>query len=327
MQRLLTVVTISNGKVHRASLEVLSHCVTLSERHNAEAAVLVVGDSPAAHVDQLAGAGAQRIFLVDAPGGSAHRGDQTLSALEAVATQYDPNLVAFANSEAVKQILGSAAVRLNAAAISDVTSFDFVDHAIEATRPAHAGKTVSTVRATAARCVVSVRPGSFEFVPRPSNPLVESICLQSPGDARGVEVQELPQMQTARVELSEASIVVAAGRGVQDAASKALVEELADLLGAAVGATRAVVETGLFPASAQIGQTGKVVAPDLYIGLGVSGALQHTAGIMDSRVIVAINKNPQAPLFEIATYALVDDLRQVVPLLIERLRAVRHSQT
>ena len=114
--------------------------------------------------------------------------------------------------------------------------------------------------------------------------------------------------------------LVAAGRGVKDERAQRLVEELADVLGAAIGASRAVVESGMFPATAQIGQTGKVVSPDLYVGVGISGAVQHVAGMVNSRTVVAINSNPDAPIFDVATYGIVGDLYAVLPPLIEEIR-------
>ncbi|HYE57784.1 MAG TPA: electron transfer flavoprotein subunit alpha/FixB family protein, partial [Rhodothermales bacterium] len=125
------------------------------------------------------------------------------------------------------------------------------------------------------------------------------------------------------VDLSEASVVVAAGRGVRDEEARRLVEELAAVTGGAIGASRAVVESGMFPATAQIGQTGKVVAPDVYFAIGLSGAIQHYAGMSGSRVIVAINKDPDAPIMKVATYALTGDLYRILPALIEELRKVR----
>ena len=125
------------------------------------------------------------------------------------------------------------------------------------------------------------------------------------------------------VDLSEARVVVAAGRGVRDEEGKRLVEELASVLGGATGASRAVVDTGLFPATAQIGQTGKVVSPDLYFALGISGAIQHVSGMTYSRVVVAVNKDPDAPIFRYATYGIVGDLYQVLPPLIDELKRAR----
>ena len=125
------------------------------------------------------------------------------------------------------------------------------------------------------------------------------------------------------VDLADATVVVAAGRGVRDEAGKALVQELAEVTGAAIGASRAVVEMGLFPPEAQIGQTGKVVAPDLYFAVGISGAIQHVAGMTGSRTIVAINKDADAPIFDVATYGIVGDLHQVLPPLIQALREAK----
>ncbi|MDE2996907.1 MAG: electron transfer flavoprotein subunit alpha/FixB family protein, partial [Bacteroidota bacterium] len=136
----------------------------------------------------------------------------------------------------------------------------------------------------------------------------------------GLTLKEIVQTAGDTVDLSEANVVVAAGRGVRDEAGKALIDELASITGAAIGASRAVVETGLFPATAQIGQTGKVVSPDLYFAVGISGAVQHTAGMANSRVIVAINKDPDAPIFDVATYGLVGDCFAILPLLNAALK-------
>jgi electron transfer flavoprotein alpha subunit len=144
-------------------------------------------------------------------------------------------------------------------------------------------------------------------------------------DAGGLRqtLREVVGAATGAVDLNEARVVVAAGRGVKDEAAKALVEALAEVTGAAIGASHAVVEKGMFPATAQIGQTGKVVSPELYFAVGISGAVQHVAGMNNSRVIVAVNQNADAPIFDVATYGIVGDLYQVLPPLIEEIKRIK----
>jgi electron transfer flavoprotein alpha subunit len=140
-----------------------------------------------------------------------------------------------------------------------------------------------------------------------------------PGDIR-IILKEILSSAGSQVDLNEAQVVVAAGRGIKDDEAKKLIDELASVTGAAIGASRAVVETGMFPATAQIGQTGKVVSPTLYFAIGISGAIQHVAGMLNSKVIVAINKDADAPIFQYATYGLVGDLYKILPPLIAELK-------
>ncbi len=323
MGKILTYVAVQDGKLKRSSLEVLTRCRALAEAggHTLEA-VLIHPDAPA-HVDAVRRYGPAKIYTITDPIFEHPLNTPMLDALSAVIEHAGPMLTAFASTEAVKDVLGALAVRTNAAALSDVSSFDLVDGGVEALRPVMAAKMLARTQAKADRVLVSVRSGSYDAVEAPADAEVEAIPFSFDPATLRQTLREVVTTGGGEVDLTEARVVVAAGRGVRDESGKRLVEDLASLLDAAIGATRAVVETGLFPATAQVGQTGKVVSPDLYFAIGISGAIQHVAGMANSRVIVAVNKDPDAPIFKYATYGLVGDLFKVLPPLIEELRAAK----
>ena len=221
-----------------------------------------------------------------------------------------------------KDLMPRLAGLLDAGMVSDVTLFEKGDAGVVYTRPMYAGNADAKVVVETATQVCTVRETAFDAVAPAAGSATELALALDPASLKAKFVS-FNLTQSARPELTEAKIVVSAGRGTKDAEGIKLVEQLADVLGAALGASRAVVDEGLLPNDLQVGQTGKIVAPDLYLCCGISGAIQHAAGIKDSKVIVAINKDEEAPIFEVADYGLVADLFKAVPQLIEKIKAAR----
>lgn len=326
MATLLTVVLPTDGDVKRADQEVLTRCRTLAEEGGHTAAAAILGPEASSHVESVERYGAEEIYTVEDPMLGEPNFAPLLEGITTAIEEVDPRVTAFSFSETVGELLGAAAVRTDAAALPEVTSFELgTDGGVHAVRPVMAAKAMARTTSTADRTLVSVRAAAYEAEERPVDAEVTSIPFSfDEGDLKRT-VRETVTAAAGTVDLSEARVVVAAGRGVGDDEGKTLIEELADVLDAGIGASRPLVESGRFPATAQIGQTGKVVAPDLYIAVGISGAIQHVAGMKDSRVVVAINKDGDAPIFDYCTYGIVGDLYEVLPPLIEELRAVREG--
>jgi electron transfer flavoprotein alpha subunit len=221
-----------------------------------------------------------------------------------------------------KDILPRAAALLDAPMLSEVLAIENKNGATSYRRPINAGSILATVQLSSERRVLSFRGSAFATPPADAAPCpIERLELDAAALPNGMQFVSREERVSDRPDLTEARVVIGGGRPLKDKESfDRLVGGLADTLGGAIGATRAAVDTGLAPNDCQIGQTGKVIAPELYIALGISGAIQHLAGIKDSRVIVAINKDPDAPIFEVANYGLVGDLHQIVPQLIEAIR-------
>jgi electron transfer flavoprotein alpha subunit len=317
---LLVHIATSNGKIKKSSLEVLSHARSEAAKAGLPLAALVLDPEPGRFTAEISAYGPARILTMADPIFATHLNQPVLQALKQAIAHAGPRVVAFASTEAVKDVLGALGAETGAAVLPDVSTFSVTASGVKATRPVMAAKILAETEATAGLVLVSVRSGSYDAVESPSAPAVESIPFQA-RDLR-VILNEVLASAGGQVDLNEAQVVVAAGRGVKDDEAKRLVEELAAVTGAAIGASRAVVETGMFPATAQIGQTGKVVSPTLYFAVGISGAIQHVAGMANSKVIVAINKDADAPIFQYATYGLVGDLYKILPPLIAELKAV-----
>lgn len=322
MPALLSIVLPQNGEVRHADREVLTRCRALAQAYGHTPAAAIVGSDPSVHVETVERYGAKEIYTVEDPIFAEPQATPLLKALETVIGSVDPRVTAFSASETVGELIGALSVRTDAAALPEVTSFELGDEGgVDAVRPVMAAKAMAETRSTAERTLVSVRAAAYEAEEVPTSAEVTPVSFSfDEGDLRR-KVRERATATAGSVDLSEARVVVAAGRGVSDEEGKALIEELADVLDAGIGASRPMVEEGRFPATAQIGQTGKVVAPDLYIAVGISGAIQHVAGMKDSRVVVAINKDADASIFDYCTYGLVGDLYEVLPPLIEELRA------
>ena len=277
---------------------------TLGEVH------LVVAGPRAAAEAAARIAGVAKVLLAEGEAYDHGLPEPTADLIVSLASGYDH--VAAASSSFSKSVLPRAAALLDVMVISDVVA---VLDAETFVRPIYAGNALQTVRSGDAIKVFTIRPAAFTAAEdTDSQAPVETIVAATPGPPLSRWVQDR-MASSDRPDLISARVVVSGGRGVGSRENFALVEELADKLGAAVGASRAAVDAGYAANDLQVGQTGKVVAPDLYIAIGISGAIQHVAGMKDAKVIVAINKDPEAPIFQIADYALVGDLFTILPEL------------
>ncbi len=317
MEKVLCYAAVHDGRIRRSSLEIISH---FADTPNVETEAVLVDPKATDYAGQLARYGASRVHIID---DESYATGVNVSLIESLCHAFrssGASVLAFGSTEAAKDVLGALGIRLDASVLPDVSAIDLVDGEWEARRPVMAAKRSARVRATARPVIVSVRSGSYQATEAPANLDVVTVSMPDADTVSGPELQEVITTTGGTVDLGEARVVVSAGRGVKDDEGARLVAELASVTGAAVGATRAVVESGLYPATAQIGQTGKVVSPELYFALGISGAIQHVAGIVNSRVIVAVNKDADAPIFGYSTYGIVGDLYKVVPEIVRALK-------
>ena len=277
--------------------------------------VLVAGAGCAAVADAAAQAdGVGKVRVADDPAYASQLAENLAALIVSVAVDYSHVLIAA--TKAGKNVLPRAAALLDVSPISDISGIESADTFV---RPIYAGNAIATVQSSDAIKLISVRATSFDAVAEAGGGAAAVETVEAAGDS-GLSAfvgQDLTQSE--RPELTSARIVISGGRGMQSGDNFALLEEVADKLGAAVGASRAAVDAGFVPNDYQVGQTGKVVAPDLYIAVGISGAIQHLAGMKESKVIVAINKDEEAPIFQVADYGLVADLFRAVPELSAEL--------
>jgi electron transfer flavoprotein alpha subunit len=310
MPRVLVLVEHEGGVTKKVTYEMLTKARALGEP-----VALFVGEGLEEAREGLARYGATAIYSAAAD----HRlAGQVTDALETAVLDAEPAAVLVAATPLGKDAGARLAARNGWGMLADIVD---LDGDLVATQNVFGGATTVRARVRAGTPVLAIKPNSFPVEEAPATPeLVDLGQTGEEGDRTRV-TDHVVQEQGGRPDVAEAEIVVSGGRGLQDPSNFSLVEALADALGAAVGASRAAVDAGWYPHQHQVGQTGKTVSPQLYLAAGISGAIQHRAGMQTSKTIVAINKDPEAPIFELVDFGVVGDLHQVVPALTEKVKA------
>lgn len=326
MPNVLAYAEVRAGDLRKISLEAASAARALADAYGGEAhMVLTGGAGAAAHASALGEHGADVVFVTEHEG-LAQYNPEALSALVADRAGSGYAAVLIGGSARGRDLAPRVAAKVGSAILSDVVTLVRDNDSLVATHPVYTGKVTATLRLTPGDkpAVVSLRPGAFTATPAARTPRVEPAAPSADLGAIRVHVKETTTTDRRTLDLAEAPVIVSGGRGLKAAENFRLVEDLAAAFGnAAVGATRAVTDDGWRPHSDQIGQTGRQVSPDLYVAVGISGAIQHLAGMRASRCIVAINKDAEAPIFKVADYGIVGDAFEVVPALTAAIKAAR----
>jgi electron transfer flavoprotein alpha subunit len=318
MAESLILIEHDHQQVKRPSL----HAITLARQMGGEYALLLLGHGVDRIAASLVSYGASAVVLADDPTLAEPLADRYATVIAEAARHHNAKNILGTSSTFSKDVLPRAAALLDAPMVTDVIAIEQIDDSISYRRPINAGSMLAMVRVQGDRRVLTVRATAFQAPSVNAAPCpIKRLDFDAASLPHGTKFTSREERKSDRPDLTEARVVVSGGRPLKDRETfERLVGGLADALGGAIGATRAAVDAGMAPNDYQIGQTGKVVAPELYIALGISGAIQHLAGIKDSRIIVAINKDPDAPIFQMATYGFVGDLYQIVPQLIESIR-------
>lgn len=322
------VVEHLHGQLRRGTYELLGEGRRLAEKLDVELSAVLLGDQVEELAPRLIARGADRVYLAQDPVLGHYRTGPYSDVLAGMINQRRPEIVLISATPQGRDLAPRVAARVSAGLTADCTGLDIdkEERLLVQTRPAFGGNLMATIVCRQARPqMATVRPGVMKALDPDPSRTGETVTIPVHLDERGVVakiVEIVHQEGDGQVNLQDAQIIVSGGRGLGKPENFALIRELAEVLGGAVGASRAAVDAGWIPAYHQVGQTGRTVQPKLYIACGISGAVQHLAGMASSDVIIAINKDPSAPILNIATYGVVGDLFEIVPALTKKLREV-----
>jgi electron transfer flavoprotein alpha subunit len=323
MSNIVVVAEVRGGAVKRPSLEAVTAALQLAGASGAKVAVIACGSGLDAACAELGKSGAHKVVAVDGPAFANYSGDAYAKAVADQCKALSASAVLMAHTAMGKDLLPRVSALLDTGIVTDAVAVGFEGGAFTAKKPVFAGKATLAVRATKAPFVATLRPNNFAAAGGGAGAEVQKVAAPA-GDLLSV-VKEIVASGGGKTPLQEAKVVVSGGRGLKEAQHFKMIEDLAAAFGpgvAAVGASRAIVDAGWRPHSEQVGQTGKVVAPPLYFAIGISGAIQHIAGMRTARTIVAINKDADAPIFKIADFGIVGDAFEVVPALTKAIAAI-----
>lgn len=326
MADVLAYAELRGGALRPVAKETVSAGRTLAEALGGRLDVVAVGPPGSAEAAKaLATHGADRVFVAEDPAWSEYAPDAAVGAIEQLVSAGAYGAVVFGASAQGKDLSARAAARLGRSLAAEVTEIGVDGGRVVVTRPVYGGKAYARLAFRGVPALLSIRPNVFPVLERPG--AGEPVPLAMKAGSPRTRVLRIERGERERLDVGEAGTVVAGGRGLQGPDSWAMLEELADALGpdATLGASRAVVDAGWRPHAEQVGQTGKVVSPNLYFAIGISGAIQHLAGMRTAKVIVAVNRDPEAPIFGVANYGIVGDAFEVVPRMTEAIRALRQA--
>ena len=320
MSIILCLAEQKDGKLRRASLETVSEAKRLAGPLAAGVAVVVIGPGGSAQADELASYGADQVHVFEDAAFGAYATEAHARALAQVITETKPSVVLAPLTAMGKDLAPRVAAKVGAGLASDCVALRAEGGRLIARRPVYAGKAYATVAWSGEPQMATLRPNVFPLGTPDASRKAEVVKASCDASARA-KVVSVAAAAAGKVPLGEAQIVVSGGRGIKGPENYHLVQELADAVGGAAGASRAVVDAGWVDHSHQVGQTGKTVSPQLYVACAISGAIQHLAGMSSSKYIVAINKDPEAPIFKVANYGILGDIFEVLPKLTTAAKA------
>ncbi|MEO5904098.1 MAG: electron transfer flavoprotein subunit alpha/FixB family protein [Gemmatimonadaceae bacterium] len=314
-----------NGELRKVALENVTAARKLADATGGQVHALLVGaPGIASKAEQLAQHGADVVLVCEHAGFTQYNPEATAALAADRIKSGSFRAALFSTSAQGRDLAPRVAGKLRIGLVTDVTSVELSGDTFTAKHPINIGKVISTVTIAGTPAIVSLRPNTYTPVANPKAGTVETVAPVGDPSAARVVVKELVTGSTGKLDLADAPVIIAGGRGLKAAENFKLVEDLADAFGnAAVGATRAITDDGWRPHSDQIGQTGRLVSPELYVAVGISGAVQHLAGMRTSKTIVAINKDKEAPIFKVADYGIVGDVFEIMPVLTAAVKEAR----
>ncbi len=313
-----------DGKLKKTSLELASKAAELAAKSGGQAEAVLIGNGIDALANELAPYGIKKVTILQSPKLDKYNTIGYVNVLAGLVKELNPDILLATASPAGKDFFPRLAARLDTGLAADAVDLKIDgDGKLLATHPIYSGKALVDIKIPNSKPQMAlIRPNSFGVGAPQAGATAEVLKKDvDPGDMKA-EMKELVKAASDKADLTEAEIIVSGGRAMKEAANFKILQELADVIGATVGASRAAVDSGYAPHDMQVGQTGKVVNPKLYLAFGISGAIQHLAGMRTSKVIVAVNKDPEAPIFQKADYGIVGDLFEIVPLLTSEFKRV-----